>query len=106
MLDEVIDNKRNLLKEGIVYNSNLLENEKDVLTLMIESESIGEGLLTDEELKVFPYKQDWIILTFFKTFLIRIQSNLRVFFFAGQSTTTSALSFALYELGKHPVSYT
>ncbi|CAO3644063.1 unnamed protein product [Mucor hiemalis] len=80
MLDEVIENKRNLLKEGIVYNSNLLENEKDELTLMIESESIGEGLLTDEELK----------------------SNLRVFFFAGQSTTTSALSFALYELGKHP----
>lgn len=80
MLDEVIEYKRTLLKEGIVYNSHLEENEKDVLTLLIESQSTGKEMITDEELK----------------------SNLRLFFFAGQSTSASVLSFALHELSKHP----
>jgi cytochrome P450 len=83
MLDEVITSKREQLKRGDVKNDTLEENERDLLTLMIESELRGEGILSDEELK----------------------ANLCLFFFAGHDTTTSALSFALYHLAKHPVSF-
>lgn len=51
MLSQVIENKRAQIVSG-VQNDNLQENEKDVLTLLIESEQRGEGALTDEELKV------------------------------------------------------
>lgn len=54
-LDEVIKNKRKLLNQGNVHNSNLQENEKDLLTLMIESEFRGEGALSNEEIKVCTY---------------------------------------------------
>lgn len=50
-LDEVIQYKRDLLSKGQKNNEDL-ENERDLLTLMIESEQRGEGALTDEELKV------------------------------------------------------
>lgn len=46
MLDEVIVNKRNILEKEKG------DNEKDLLTLMIESENRGEGLMSNEELKV------------------------------------------------------
>jgi cytochrome P450 len=52
MLNEVVQNKRDLLENGQVNNNNLDENERDLLTLMIESEGKGEGKLTDAELKV------------------------------------------------------
>nr|BDB32844.1 cytochrome P450 monooxygenase [Thamnidium elegans] len=78
-LDQVIQSKRNQLSEG--HTSNIdLEHERDLLTLMIESEQRGDGALTDLELK----------------------SNLCLFFFAGHDTTSSALSFAIYHLAKHP----
>lgn len=83
MLDDVIQAKRKALSEGRVTNDALDENERDLLTLMIESENRGEGKLTDEELK----------------------ANLCLFFFAGHDTTSSALSFAIYHLAKHPVSF-
>ena len=51
MLSNVIENKRAHIASG-VQNDNLQENEKDVLTLLIESEQRGEGALTDEELRV------------------------------------------------------
>lgn len=51
MLDEVIANKRAILKER-TGNVNLNDNEKDLLTLMIESEMLGEGALSNEELMV------------------------------------------------------
>ena len=51
MLSKVIENKRAQIASG-VQNDNLQENEKDVLTLLIESEQRGEGALTDEELRV------------------------------------------------------
>ncbi|CEP08816.1 hypothetical protein [Parasitella parasitica] len=79
MLSEVIKKKRQDIESG-VQNDNLPENEKDVLTLLIESEQRGEGALTDEELR----------------------SNLHVLFVAGHDTTSNALSFALYYLAKHP----
>jgi cytochrome P450 len=51
MLDGVIQNKKNALKEG-AHNDSLEENEKDLLSLMIESGEKGEGILSDVELKV------------------------------------------------------
>lgn len=52
MLDEVVQKKRELLKHGQVRNNDLEENERDLLTLMLESEEKGEGALSDKELKV------------------------------------------------------
>lgn len=47
MLEQMIVDKRN-------FNSDteLEENEKDLLTLMIEGEARGEGILTNQELRV------------------------------------------------------
>ncbi|GAA5801593.1 hypothetical protein HPULCUR_007041 [Helicostylum pulchrum] len=78
-LDQVIQSKRDKLSKGHASNDDL-EHERDLLTLMIESEQRGEGALTDEELK----------------------ANLCLFFFAGHDTTSGALSFAIYHLAKHP----
>ncbi|KAI8647570.1 cytochrome P450, partial [Parasitella parasitica] len=78
MLSEVIKKKRHDIEAGL-QNNNLPENEKDVLTLFIESEQRGEGALTNEELR----------------------SNLHIFFLAGHDTTSNALSFALYYLARH-----
>lgn len=58
MLDGVIERRKDLLKEGNSHNSHLQENEKDLLTLLIESENRGEGLLTHEELKVSTCMRD------------------------------------------------
>jgi cytochrome P450 len=48
MLRGVIDHKRRVLKESIEGNGD--DAEKDLLTLMLESENRGEGILTDDEL--------------------------------------------------------
>ncbi|GAA5814314.1 hypothetical protein MFLAVUS_007808 [Mucor flavus] len=80
MLDEVIQNKRELLKRGQVRNNDLEENERDLLTLMLESEEQEEGSLSDKQLK----------------------ANLCVFFYAGHDTTSASLSFVLYYLAKYP----
>ncbi|GAA5814312.1 hypothetical protein MFLAVUS_007806 [Mucor flavus] len=80
MLDEVVQNKRKLMKQGQNTNQDLEENERDLLTLMLESEEKGEGALSNEELK----------------------SNLCVFFLAGHDTTAAAITFALYYLAKYP----
>lgn len=53
MLDEVIQNKRKLMKKGQNMNQDLEENERDILTLMLESEEKGEGALSNGELKVY-----------------------------------------------------
>ncbi|GAA5801590.1 hypothetical protein HPULCUR_007038 [Helicostylum pulchrum] len=79
MLDEVVQKKRELLKQGQVRNNDLEENERDLLTLMLESEEQEEGSISDKELK----------------------ANLCVFFYAGHDTTSASLSFVLYYLAKH-----
>ncbi|KAI8342010.1 cytochrome P450 [Chlamydoabsidia padenii] len=81
MLDDVIEKKRRYLqsKEGKMDESE--DVEKDLLTLMLEGELSGEGVLTNEELK----------------------SNLNVFFIAGHDTTANALSFAIHALARDPV---
>ncbi|KAG2195573.1 hypothetical protein INT47_001320 [Mucor saturninus] len=78
MLDGVILNKREALEKEKLENKE--ENEKDLLTLMIESENRGEGNLSNSELK----------------------SNLCAFFIAGHDSTASALSYAIHYLAKYP----
>ncbi|KAL9547449.1 hypothetical protein MBANPS3_006166 [Mucor bainieri] len=79
MIDEVIQTRRDEIGRGDWKNNHLEENEKDILSLMIESENRGEGIMSNEELK----------------------SNILLFFFAGHETTSNALSFAIYYLAKH-----
>ncbi|ORZ24374.1 cytochrome P-450 cyp509A1 [Absidia repens] len=83
ILNEVIEKKRKNLRLKYERNGNKFDDneEKDLLTLMMEGEFTGEGELTDEELK----------------------SNLNVFFLAGHDTTANALSFAIYYLARDPV---
>ncbi|CAO3601028.1 unnamed protein product [Absidia cylindrospora] len=77
MLSGVIEKKRQLLQQEDKRD----EAEKDLLTLMLESEfSEGGNILTDEEIK----------------------SNLNVFFLAGHDTTANALSFAIHALARDP----
>ncbi|ORY94873.1 cytochrome P-450 cyp509A1 [Syncephalastrum racemosum] len=78
MLDKVIENKRLAIAEGKT-NTVIKENEKDLLTLMIESEN-ETGVLSNEELK----------------------SDLCIFFLAGHDTTANALAFAAYYLAVNP----
>ncbi|CAO3635478.1 unnamed protein product [Cunninghamella blakesleeana] len=78
MLDEVIENKRRILKNQKV-KSNIDDSEKDILTLMLESELSGQKVLTDSEIK----------------------SDLNIFFLAGHDTTANSLASAIYYLAKH-----
>lgn len=52
MIRNVIEDKRRKIENGENQNENLEENEKDLLTLMLESEMKGEGKMTNEELEV------------------------------------------------------
>ncbi|KAI8879153.1 cytochrome P450 [Backusella circina FSU 941] len=80
MMRSIIEDKRRKIESGENQNENLEENEKDLLTLMLESEMKGEGKMTNEEL----------------------EANLCVFFLAGHDTTANALSFAIYYLAENP----
>lgn len=51
MLDKVIQHKKEMIKNGI-KNDALEENEKDLLTLFIESGEENHGVLSDKELMV------------------------------------------------------
>ncbi|CAO3676105.1 unnamed protein product [Rhizopus stolonifer] len=74
-IDAMIEEKRQLVLENVGKESN---EEKDLLTLMIESEmKEGEGL-TNEELR----------------------ADLCIFFLAGHDTTASALATTIYELAR------
>ncbi|KAI8333281.1 cytochrome P450 [Choanephora cucurbitarum] len=77
MMDDIILNKRKEIQADKKYQN---EAEKDLLTLMIEAEQRGEGVMTNKVLK----------------------GNLCFFFLAGHDTTTNALSFALYFLAVYP----
>ncbi|KAI9307115.1 cytochrome P450 [Cunninghamella echinulata] len=78
MLEDVIENKRQYLKTQKEVSS-INDAEKDLLTLMLESESSNQNSLTNTELK----------------------SNLNLFFSAGHDTTSNSLSAAMYYLAKH-----
>ncbi|KAI8146009.1 cytochrome P-450 cyp509A1, partial [Fennellomyces sp. T-0311] len=79
MLQEVITHKREALENNI-KNPNIKENEKDLLSLLLEAGSEDGNPLTDEELL----------------------SNLCIFFLAGHDTTANALSYAAYYLAVNP----
>lgn len=51
MIDEVIQEKRTQIKNK-VQNKKMEDNERDLLDLMLQSSEDGNGVLTDEELKV------------------------------------------------------
>ncbi|KAI8145132.1 cytochrome P450, partial [Fennellomyces sp. T-0311] len=76
MLDEVVANKRRILNQGRRVHDDTNDNDKDLLTLMIEAGQEGKGTLSDRELR----------------------ANLIVFFIAGHDTTSSALAYAVYHL--------
>ncbi|KAI9008847.1 cytochrome P450 [Phycomyces nitens] len=78
MLDTIIDKKHKDLKE--TKDSNVANNEKDLLTLMIEGAAENKGILSYRDL----------------------QSNICVFFLAGHETTSNVLAAALYYLAMNP----
>ncbi|KAI8099975.1 cytochrome P-450 cyp509A1 [Halteromyces radiatus] len=80
MLQQIIDNKRLTLREKYATADDIDDSEKDLLTLMLESELRGEGVLTDRELL----------------------NDIGIFFIAGHDTTSTALTAAVYYLAKHP----
>lgn len=54
MLEDVILQKRKAISNA----KDIEENEKDLLTLMIEAEAQGEGIMSNRELKVIIYSSD------------------------------------------------
>ncbi|KAI9345054.1 cytochrome P450 [Pilaira anomala] len=78
MLSTIIQHKKEMIKNGI-KNDALEDNERDLLSLMIESGNEDNSALSDEEL----------------------MSNLCIFFLAGHDTTANALSFAIHYLAEN-----
>ncbi|CAO3645097.1 unnamed protein product [Cunninghamella blakesleeana] len=79
LLANAIQEKRELIKQK-KYDNTIDDTEKDLLTLMLESEYKGEGALTNEQ----------------------ILNDIAIFFVAGHDTTAFSLSTAVYYLAKHP----
>ncbi|KAI9495417.1 cytochrome P450 [Zychaea mexicana] len=82
MLRNIVDQKRQALlrnKDTFKTSSKAEEQEKDIVTLMVEAEMEGQGRLTDEEL----------------------QSNFSLFFMVGHESTASTVSLAMYYFAKH-----
>ncbi|KAI8070963.1 cytochrome P-450 cyp509A1 [Gongronella butleri] len=75
-LKEIIEQKRLALDDARFTE----EAEKDLLTLMLESQRRGEGQLTEDE----------------------ILGDLAVFFVAGHDTTSNAIASTVYWLARHP----
>ncbi|ORX55716.1 cytochrome P-450 cyp509A1 [Hesseltinella vesiculosa] len=78
MFEEIIDHKRKTLCEN--KDQGIAESEKDLLTLMLESELRGEGNLTMDE----------------------FMGDIAIFFVAGHDTTANALAYAVYQMSLHP----
>lgn len=68
MLDEVIKSKKLDLESG-VKNSALEENERDLLTLMLESGEEGNGILSNKELKVL---YAYVVVSYYTYFALKI----------------------------------
>ncbi|KAI9306823.1 cytochrome P450, partial [Cunninghamella echinulata] len=80
MMDTIIEDKRKqLLAEKLDQDTVKDQSERDLLTLMLESENDEQVVLSNEELR----------------------NNLCIFFLAGHDTTSFSLSFMIYELAKN-----
>ncbi|EIE85964.1 hypothetical protein RO3G_10674 [Rhizopus delemar RA 99-880] len=77
MFDRLIEKKREELQNGIC--SNKPDNEKDLVTLMLEAGMQEDVSITNEELR----------------------HNMAVLFLAGHDSTSNTLSFCLYHLAKN-----
>ncbi|KAI7882942.1 cytochrome P450 [Lichtheimia hyalospora FSU 10163] len=75
MIDQIILEKRKTLQNKS-STTEKQDQEKDLLTMIIEAENSGQGVLTNQELR----------------------NNVVVFFIGGHDTTANALSTAIYEL--------
>ncbi|KAF1802379.1 hypothetical protein V8B55DRAFT_1594502 [Mucor lusitanicus] len=78
MMEDLADEKRQKILNGEMQN--LSDQEKDLLTMMIEAD-IEEGT---------------------KTTTIQLRQNIAIFFLAGHDTTANAISLCLYNLAKNP----
>ncbi|ORX59605.1 cytochrome P-450 cyp509A1 [Hesseltinella vesiculosa] len=78
MLDAIIEQRRTELEKGT--NTAIKDEDKDLLTLMIESERTEGAGLSNEELR----------------------RNLCIFFLAGHDTTAFTLTAIIYELAHNP----
>ncbi|RCI02684.1 cytochrome P450-dit2 [Rhizopus stolonifer] len=76
-LDEIAQQKRKEVKQGLYANKP--ENEKDLVTLMLEAEEMGEAVTSNTELR----------------------HNIAGLFLAGHDTTAHTLSFCFYNLAKN-----
>ncbi|CAO3650329.1 unnamed protein product [Cunninghamella blakesleeana] len=76
LMDSMIDKKRKELNDKSNEDLPKDQNERDILTLMLESEKDEDVALSNEELR----------------------NNLLIFFLAGHDTTAYTLSFIIYEL--------
>ncbi|CEI87539.1 hypothetical protein RMCBS344292_01950 [Rhizopus microsporus] len=75
--DEIVRQRRAELESGAL--DNVPENEKDLITLMLEAEKRGEAIVTEEQLR----------------------HNIAVIFVAGHETTANTLALCLYNLAKY-----
>ncbi|CEP14750.1 hypothetical protein [Parasitella parasitica] len=78
-IDNVIVQRRAEMASKDRKTSNILDAEKDILTLMLEAEQQGDGKLSDLELR----------------------RNITGFFLAGHDTTAVSLSFAIAQMGRN-----
>ncbi|KAJ8655901.1 hypothetical protein O0I10_008341 [Lichtheimia ornata] len=76
MIDQIILEKRKTLQNKSFTATEKQDGEKDLLTMMIEAENSGEGVLTNQELR----------------------SNVVVFLIAGHETAADSLATVIYEL--------
>jgi hypothetical protein len=79
MIDVIIEEKRRKVESGENQNENLQENEKDLLTLMLESESKGEGKMENAELQVYIH-QNIVLLDSFIILTLSCVADTRVIF--------------------------
>ncbi|KAI8994753.1 cytochrome P450 [Pilobolus umbonatus] len=77
MLDGLIDKRRTEILDGL--KSDVPDNEKDLLTLILEADIEHRGLTSTEE----------------------IRHNIALFFLAGHDTTAHSITFCLYYLAKN-----
>jgi cholesterol 24(S)-hydroxylase len=78
MLRNVIAEKRKKVESGQAQNENLEDNEKDLLTMMLESEMQGEGKMTNDELEVI-IKNDQEKRSYLTLFWLYVEQSCPIF---------------------------